>query len=563
MFKKLPLSLVFALFGLASFGQTIVSTSPENQNVVLEEFTGIHCVFCPQGHAIAQAIYDANPGRVSLINIHQGGYAVPSGGEPDFRTPYGNAIVAQSYSGSGFGYPSGTVNRHVFPGRSMASGGGTAMGRNYWTISSNETLAIGSPVNVAVEAEIDVQTNVLTVHVEGYYTSNSPQGTNLLNVALLQNNTKGPQTGGGQGNNYNHMHRLVEMITGQWGEIINTTTAGTFVDRTYTYTIPAAYNNVPVELADMEVVAFISNTQQEIPSGSSAYPDYTGITHNNDANLRYLVELPNTCNNTIAPQINIQNTGQNTITSLDIEYIVNGDVHNYTWTGTLEALRNETVELPEVTFTLQGNNTVEVNLPNDDDNSNNQASDSFAEAVEGTGIINMVLVTDGYGSETRWYLRDGAGDIVDFGGPYGNNQTINETFTLDVDCYVFEVRDTYGDGGASVTLTDHHSNQIYYTDGSYGSGEIIQFSSNGILGISQSQLDNISLYPNPASTVLNLKNAENATIQVYDILGKMILSQENISMDEQINVANLQTGTYFMKIFKDNLVTTKRFLVSK
>ncbi|MCB0453740.1 MAG: Omp28-related outer membrane protein, partial [Aequorivita sp.] len=181
-------------------------------------------------------IQDANPDRVTLINIHQGGYAVPSGNEPDFRTPYGNAIVGQSYSGTGFGYPSGTVNRHVFPGRSMASGGGTAMSRSYWTISANETMAIGSAVNVAVEASIDVNTNVLTVHVEGYYTSNSPEGTNLLNVALLQNNTKGPQTGGGQGNNYNHMHRLVEMITGQWGEVINTTTAGTFVDRTYTYT---------------------------------------------------------------------------------------------------------------------------------------------------------------------------------------------------------------------------------------------------------------------------------------------------------------------------------------
>jgi hypothetical protein len=48
-----------------SFGQTIVSTSPENKKVVLEEFTGIKCVFCPQGHAIAQAIQNNNPDDVS------------------------------------------------------------------------------------------------------------------------------------------------------------------------------------------------------------------------------------------------------------------------------------------------------------------------------------------------------------------------------------------------------------------------------------------------------------------------------------------------------------------
>ncbi len=559
MLKKLPLSLVFTLLAAVTYGQTIVSTSPQDQNVVLEEFTGIHCVYCPQGHAIAKAIQDAHPDNVSLVNIHVGSYANPGPGEPDFRTPYGSAIVGQSGL---TGYPGGTVNRHVFPGRGMTNGG-TAMGRGSWTISANETLAIGSPVNVGVEAVIDVQTNLLTVHVEGYYTSNSPQGTNLLNVALLQNNTKGPQTGGGAGNNYNHMHRLVEMITGQWGEVINTTTSGTFVDRTYTYTIPADYNGVPVELADMEVVAFISNTHQEIPSGNRAYPTYTGITNANDANLRYIAELPNTCSDNIAPQVNIQNTGQNPITSLNIEYTINGDVHNYNWTGEILSLRNETIELPEVSYTLQGTNTVEVSLPNDDDNSNNDASQTFDEAVAGTGTVYMELHTDNWGNECRWNVRDGSGAVIYIGGPYGNNQTINVTFELAADCYSYTILDTQGDGGGAITVTDSDGTVIYATNGNYGAGATTQFSSNGILGVTQSQLDNISLYPNPASTVLNLKNAENATIQVYDILGKMILSQENISMDEQINVANLQTGTYFLKISKDNLVTTKRFLISK
>src|SRR5690554_2477315 len=110
MLKKLPLNLVVVLFAFATYGQTIVSTSPQDQNVVLEEFTGIHCVYCPQGHAIAQAIQNANPDRVSLINIHVGSYAVPGAGEPDFRTPYGNAIVGQTGL---TGYPGGTVNRHV------------------------------------------------------------------------------------------------------------------------------------------------------------------------------------------------------------------------------------------------------------------------------------------------------------------------------------------------------------------------------------------------------------------------------------------------------------------
>ena len=49
--KKILLS-VFVLGALLSSAQTNVSTTPENKNVVLEEFTGISCPYCPDGHAI-------------------------------------------------------------------------------------------------------------------------------------------------------------------------------------------------------------------------------------------------------------------------------------------------------------------------------------------------------------------------------------------------------------------------------------------------------------------------------------------------------------------------------
>ncbi|AFL80027.1 Outer membrane protein Omp28 [Aequorivita sublithincola DSM 14238] len=554
MCKKLPLSLVIALFAFATYGQTIVSTSPENKNVVLEEFTGIHCVFCPDGHAIAKSIQDANPDRVSLVNIHTGGYANPGAGEPDFRTPYGAAIAAQTGL---TGYPSGTVNRHVFVG------GKTILDRGQWASRANQTMAAASNVNVGVEASIDINTSVLTIHVQGYYTSNSPESTNLLNVALLQNNTKGPQTGGGQGNNYNHMHRLVDMITGQWGEEITTTTTGTLVDRTFTYPIPVDFNGVPTELVDMEVVAFITDTHQEIPSGSRVLPEFTGLVNANDASIRSVTDFPKSCETELTPEISIQNLGQNPITALAIEYTVNGEAHTYNWTGNLGSLRSETVELPTVPFVLQGLNTVVVTLPSDDNNSNNSVTKTFNQAPVGSGIVYMELQVDNNGSQTRWYVTNSSGTVLYHGGPYpnGNPQVINETFTLTADCYSFRVLDIPSNGGGEITLTDHHSNQLYHTDGNYGNGETAPFGSNGVLGVTQNQLDNVSLYPNPASKTINVKNAENANVQVFDVLGKLILSQSNISMDAQLNVSQLQAGTYFMKISKDNLITTKKFLV--
>jgi hypothetical protein len=190
MKKILLLLTVFA--GFSSFAQTIVSTAAQNKKVILEEFTGVNCVFCPQGHVIANNIKNANPSNVFLINIHVGNFATPGAGQPDFRTAFGTGIANQSGL---TGYPAGTVNRSQFAGLAQNGGTGTAMSRNNWSNASTQTLAQASYVNVATTATIDVNTRVMTVLVEAYYTGASPVATNRLNVAFLQNNTLGPQTG--------------------------------------------------------------------------------------------------------------------------------------------------------------------------------------------------------------------------------------------------------------------------------------------------------------------------------------------------------------------------------
>lgn len=84
--KKIFISLFGAFLAFGAIAQpTFVSTAPANKNVVLEEYTGINCGYCPDGHKIANQIAAANPGRVVLINIHQGGFANDI---PDYRTSW-------------------------------------------------------------------------------------------------------------------------------------------------------------------------------------------------------------------------------------------------------------------------------------------------------------------------------------------------------------------------------------------------------------------------------------------------------------------------------------------
>ncbi len=253
----LPLFLLTCIIFNAE-AQTLVDTKVHNKTVVLEEFTGIRCGYCPVGHQIAEGIYDNNPDRVILINIHQGNYASPYAGQPDYRTPFGNALAGQAGVN---GWPSGTVNRELFSGQSH-----TSLSRGLWAMASDLILDQVAPVNVGASSSYDEASRKLTIKVELYYTDDSPASTNYVNVALLQNGIMGPQSGAST-NPYEHKHMLRHLITGQWGEEITTTTTGTFVEKTYEYIVPEDYNSVPCNVEDCEIAVFVTESHQKIYNG--------------------------------------------------------------------------------------------------------------------------------------------------------------------------------------------------------------------------------------------------------------------------------------------------------
>ena len=269
---------------------TIVDTLPQNKKAILEEFTGIHCTYCPDGHVIAQQIKNAYPNDVFLLNLHTGGYAAPSQGEPDFRIAESDSIAEISNLA---GYPAGTVNRHQF---TMSQGGGTAMSRSDWGSACAYTIAQPSYLNVGVQALHDTINEILIIDVEVYYTDSTPvdgfgfSAINYLNVALVQDSILGPQSGALQFNpnaivpgpwqpTYVHNHMLRELITGQWGEdLLSGPTPvgpGHFMAGRYVYLIPADINDILFKVEHIEVVAFVTEGQQgEIVSGNGCHVTY-------------------------------------------------------------------------------------------------------------------------------------------------------------------------------------------------------------------------------------------------------------------------------------------------
>lgn len=259
MTKSLFIILLAVMLVSNFYAQEIVTTRPQLKGVVLEEYTGLNCPYCPQGHAVAAAILAANPDKVSVIAIHQGYFAEPDEGQPDFTTSFGDALAGQTNLE---GYPSGTVNRHYFS--DLSTSGGTALNRGDWEAASDGILLEEAYLNIGVESQFDDVTHELTVNVEVYYTGNLPFGvnSNFIQVAIIESDIIAYQAGGSA--NYNHKHMLRHLVTGQWGDEIVAPEYGTLISRTYTYAMPDDW-----VAENCDIVAFVTESHQEIITGKT------------------------------------------------------------------------------------------------------------------------------------------------------------------------------------------------------------------------------------------------------------------------------------------------------
>ena len=421
--------LLLSIVGVSA--QTIVSTTPENKNAIVEESTGIHCSYCPDGHAILNQIVDQNPDDVFVIKFHEGGYAWdcdPNGGH-DFNNSIANQLDA--IVGDGGAQPSASINRQVFSNYSLT--GGTAMSRSYWASAISQVLQESAYVNVGVEAEL--AGNVLTIHVEAYYTASSPQSTNYLHISIMQDETIGPQMGADSFNpsyivssspnpdyqhseyDYRHMDRLVDMVDGINGDAISTTSVGSFIDRTYTYTLPDFYNDVPVDLSEIEVAAFITDGS-EIINGYKVEAAYTPVGYD-----VAVVSIDSPSGNGVYSDnenivVTIENFGEYTVSNFDVSYQVNGGATvTETFTGSLAY--EETSQYTfyaTYDFSSPGDYEIVANtsLGGDDVPSNDMISNSFTSVAGGDcpDEYSLPIVwRDNFECHTEWSISD-IGDWV-------------------------------------------------------------------------------------------------------------------------------------------------------
>jgi len=101
------------------------------------------------------------------------------------------------------------------------------------------------------------------------------------------------------------------------------------------------------------------------------------------------------------------------------------------------------------------------------------------------------------------------------------------------------------------------------------SGSVFKIS-DALLSIDENTQNTISIYPNPANTVLNIDFfgtaiTNSTTINIFDIQGKLIKSilKDNIDTFTSINISDLKSGFYILKVkSEDGKKATQKFVIN-
>jgi len=289
--------------------------------------------------------------------------------------------------------------------------------------------------------------------------------------------------------------------------------------------------------------------------------------------------IPSISCGSITPTIVVYNAGTTTLTSLTINWDIDGGASTtINWTGSLAQNETDNIVLSPI-MVASGAHIFNVSSSNpnggtDDNTTNDSSAINFSLVDEfNTTQVHLELLTDNFAEETSWEFRDSSNAIIASGGPYTrtvhDNTTFQESFNVSLgECYTFEIFDTEGDGiccgfgnGAYSLKTD--DNSIIFEGGAFGSSEATEMNIKAPLGVNDEFLErNITLFPNPTSGAVQVKVKEwisDLKYEVYNILGQTIIA-DKLQNNEIIHLSNLPSDIYFIKITETE---TNRSIVKK
>lgn len=572
--------LLLSYVGINLNAQTLVSTEPQKRNVIIEDFTGVNCPNCADGHKIANTLMDYYTDRVWAINIHAGNY---SGSQAyNFRTEDGSEIW------NGFnvtGYPQAVINRTTENGVS----------RTDWASHTNLIVEEDAECNVAGQVVIDHESRKVTVTVEVYYTANSNVDENYLNVYMLQDNIIAYQSGANQNpdqmydGQYRHMHAFRDAITPTWGDAISPTTEGSFVTKSYTYEIPKTIGSFDVEIDDLEFIAFVTEQYQGTATRPVLNANKLHIFKTTNQDLYpEIVSLESSskfsCSNEKVIEVSVINSGSDEITSLKFEVTVDGEnMTTQTWEGSIASY--QTVKTEVTAIIPEGEHEVEVKIveANHSDFESSKSitltSEKWIEMMTESAEeeLTIELTQDKYGNQITWELLASDYSVLASGGPYeilkGSSATETHQVKVNVpadECVKFTIRDSkengiccqFGEG--NYRILDSEGNVVVEGAGDFGAEASHVISIVGTENVASVEYDNssVEIYPNPTNHNLNVEAKSMSRISLINTLGQVVLDMTADGDKEVLDISKYETGIYMLRVVTEEGVEVKRVMIN-
>lgn len=96
-----------------------------------------------------------------------------------------------------------------------------------------------------------------------------------------------------------------------------------------------------------------------------------------------------------------------------------------------------------------------------------------------------------------------------------------------------------------------------------GTTVAIRFTAEGVLGLQDVNIPTLNVYPNPAKTQVTVTASSSIDrIEVTNILGQKVYEDATVGVNQTtINVADLQNGAYFVRVYSENCVITRKLIV--
>ena len=280
----------------------------------------------------------------------------------------------------------------------------------------------------------------------------------------------------------------------------------------------------------------------------------------------------------------VANPGTEELTSANVNYIVDGFPASYTWEGSLAAGAEETI-----TFTVPniatGPHTLSATVAALNGSTEGLPSESYTEAFTIDALLSTAAPTvtvliqpDNFPDEIAWSFGI-VGQSPDFESlPYNPDPTIVGviTHTFDItpgECYIFTITDSFHDGicchgnGEGYYRLISSNGTVFYPGAPYGDIDTVTFGvTEQVTATKEYSLNNVKLYPNPATGVINLEIPQSLSLPdgytIYNSLGQVVNRGAVSAYNQQINVASFVGGVYFVKVDSGTATKTIQFIKS-